>query len=346
MNKIYFLLLLSMFGCASHSDKEFSDFEVKEVLNTFEIKEMDINRFETKDIKEEKVLKKNVVKKTISRKKTAKPKKVVEKKSVEVLPAWNPPADYPKSLLKLDEASEKVWENYIPNIYPGEKLFYQVNYMGIKAGYIQLLTYKPKEIDKKLSFHFEAKLKTADYYRYIYKLEDSVETFVDIEKFLPIKYTLIQRESNQTVDDLQIFDHEARKTYHWYKRVKKGIPTDRKIQKYIPQYMQDSFSALFFVRGLDMVQGKTYRVPVVTRGKIWILSMSIDRFEKVEIMGKKIDAIKIKAQTRFHGALKRKGDIIFWFSNDRYKRMLKFSASIKIGSVKGVLVEETLGSKL
>ncbi|MDH5581553.1 MAG: DUF3108 domain-containing protein, partial [Bdellovibrionales bacterium] len=226
------------------------------------------------------------------------------------------------------------------------KLFYEVRYMGIKAGYIQLLTHKPKEIDNKLSYHFEAKLKTADYYRYIYRLEDSVETFVDVDKFLPLKYTLLQRESSQTVDDLQIFDHEKRKTYHWYKRIKRGIPTDRKIQKYIPQYMQDSFSALFFVRGLDMVKGKTYRFPVVTRGKIWVLSMEISNYEKVEVMGKQVDAIKIKAQTRFHGALKKKGDIIFWFSNDKYKRMLKFSANIKIGSVKGVLVEEVLGSKL
>ena len=110
--------------------------------------------------------------------------------------------------------------------------------------------------------------------------------------------------------------------------------------------MQDSFSALFFVRGLDMVKGKAYRFPVVTRGKIWILAMEIMEYEKIDVLGKEIDAIKIKAETRFHGALKKKGDIVFWFSNDQYKRMLRFEANIKIGSVKGVLVEETLGSKL
>lgn len=349
LNKILLILLLCT-GCASHSEKEFSKID-SELTQKFETKDVNLDRFKTEEAPLEEiqqtVKKIHEVKqpKVVVKKEKTKPQKKEVKKIEE--PKEVLPDDYPKGLIKLDTFSEKLWNNdFNANVYPGEELLFKVSFMGIKAGYIKLLTHSPKKVDNKYTYHFEAKLKTADYYSYIYKLEDSVESFVEMNSFLPIKYSLVQRESSQEVDDLQIFDHQKRKTFHWYKRIKKGVTTNRKIQKYIPKYMQDSFSALQFVRGLDLKKGKKYKVPVITRGKIWILSLQIDNFEKISVMDKEIDAIKIKAETRFHGALQKRGDIVFWFSNDKFKKLLKFSAKIKIGTVEGVLVEAKDGSSI
>ena len=55
-------------------------------------------------------------------------------------------------------------------------------------------------------------------------------------------------------------------------------------------------------------------------------------------MDKDVEAIRIKAETSFPGVLKKRGDIIFWYSNDQTKRVLKFEAKVKIGSIEGLLV--------
>ena len=73
-----------------------------------------------------------------------------------------------------------------------------------------------------------------------------VETYVSADNFLPIKYSLVQRESNKDVDDLQLFDQEERKTYLFYKRLKKKNNQTNKVEKeaYITKYYQDFISVM------------------------------------------------------------------------------------------------------
>jgi hypothetical protein len=114
-------------------------------------------------------------------------------------------------------------------------------------------------------------------------------------------------------------------------------------EKYIPGLFQDSYSSLYFVRGLPLSIGDQYEFPVVTRGKVWLLTLKVEKKEKIDVNGKEVEAFRINAETRFPGVLKKKGDIIFWYSTDSLRRLLKFNAKIKLGSVEGELVEFTPG---
>ena len=62
-------------------------------------------------------------------------------------------------------------------------------------------------------------------------------------------------------------------------------------------------------------------------------------------MGKWTKAIKVKAETHYPGVLKKKGDIVFWFSNDENRALLKFEAKVKIGAVTGEIKEFFPGRK-
>ena len=145
------------------------------------------------------------------------------------------------------------------------------------------------------------------------------------------------------MDDLQLFDHEKHKTFFWYKRLKKGKTKTRHVEAFIPKHFQDSFSSLFFVRGLPLKTGDVYQFPIMTRAKTWLIKMKVAKKEHITIMGKKILAIRVNAETHFPGVLKKKGDIIFWYSADLERRLLKFQANVKIGAIKGELVDYTSG---
>ena len=249
------------------------------------------------------------------------------------------PSDYPQLLKDYDSASEAVWAKFKPTFYQGEQSIVAISYLGVTAGYITIQSKDVVKMSDKMAYHYTARFKSKDAYRYFYWLDDVIDTYIEKVNFLPMKYSLIQREKKQNVDDLQLFDFKKLKTYHYYKRVKEGSNKDEKIENYIPRFAQDSFSALQFVRGLPLHKGDLYDFPVVTRGKPWLLKVEVMGEETTSVNGDDIKAIRLKAETHFPGVLQKSGDINFWYAADEGRRLVKFQAKIKIGSIYGELVE-------
>ena len=195
------------------------------------------------------------------------------------------------------------------------------------------------KLGDKTAYHYFARFKSKDAYRYFYWLDDTIESFVDKSTHLPIKYSLIQREKKQNVDDLQLFDFKKQKVSTYYKRVKEGANKDEHLEKYIPSYLQDSFSALLFVRGLPLHKGDLYDFPVSTRGETWLLKIEVMGEDNITVNDKEVKAFRLRAETHFPGVLQKSGDINFWYAADEAKRLLKFQAKVKLGSIYGELVE-------
>jgi len=249
------------------------------------------------------------------------------------------PEGYPEAYVDYDTRFKATWSMFKPVFFVGEEFTMSIKYLGINAGTAHITTMEPVLMGEKKVWHIRAKLKSADYYKYIYQLDDSIESYISTESFSPLKYQLIQRESAQEIDDLQLFDAEKLKTFFWYRRLKRGNLNKQEQSSHIPKYIQDSFSALYFARGLPLVKGVVYEYPVVTRAKIWIIKLEVVAREELTFKKSKIMALKIKAETRFPGILKKKGDINFWISDDEKRLFLKFNAKVKIGSISGDLLD-------
>lgn len=249
------------------------------------------------------------------------------------------PSDFPQDLKDYDTQAMTFWDSFKPNFYQGEQSIMAISYLGVTAGYITIMSKDVVKMNDKTAYHYYARFKSKDAYSYFYWLDDSLETFIDKATFLPMKYSLIQREKKQNVDDLQLFDFKKLKTYHWYKRVKEGNNKDEKVENYIPRFSQDSFSALQFVRGLPLKKGDHYDFSVVTRGRAWLLKVEVMGEETTSVDGDDVKAIKLRAETHFPGVLQKSGDINFWYAADEGRRLLKFQAKVKIGSIFGELVE-------
>ncbi len=334
-------------SCASKiSDNDIKTRREKDLLQEFSLNEDTFEKFRVREEvtselppEKEKQLPKKVEKKN---KKLVK-KKIIKSKGIEKVQTEKIkeiyPEDYPEELKKLDKVSKKFWKDSKPLHILGEEMTFQIHYLGINIGSVKMSSEKISEINGKKTYFLKAHLRSADYYSFIYSLDDAIESYVDSERFLPIKYSLIQRESKQEVDDLQLFDFEKLKTYHWYRRLK-----DEKIKKdykesYIPQFFQDSYSVFLFLRGLPLKIGNSYEIPIVNRGTHWILKIKVSKHENIRILDKKIPSIVLKAESYFPGIMKKKGDITLWYSQDDKKILLKFKAKIKLGSIQGDLVK-------
>jgi len=343
-SSLILLLLLFFTSCArGPATSQHAEGEDKDLVEAFDLKGGQFEKFKVTEATEAKPVPAPVVKKEVAKKKT---KKVTAKPAPEVTVKDLYPADYPADYKSYDEASQKIWATYKPLVFKDEEFRFSVKYLGVTAGYIILKTKGLVNIAGKEAYYYFAQLNSAAFYEMIYKADDQIYTYLERNTFLPIKYSLVQRESGQSVDDLQLFDHEQMKTFYWYKRIKKGQEKKEENSTYVPKYFQDSFSALFFVRGLPLKPGDEYEFPVATRSKVWMLKIRVAGVEKIDVDGKEVEAIKIDAETRFPGILKKSGDINFWYSNDDQKRLLKFAAKVKIGSISGELTDYRPGQKI
>lgn len=260
----------------------------------------------------------------------------------------------PKSRLSQTETwkdqdlkSQKLWGAFNPSyIKIGEKHVLEASYTGINAASVAievrpLIRYQSQDV-----YHFQAKAKTADFYKWIYSLNDIVDSLVDRQYFVSWKYSLIQREKNKDVEDVQFYDRNVLTAYSYYKKTKAGNANEEKKQNEIPFYGVDYFSSLFFVRGLPLKDKEHYIFPTTTRSETWLMSVKVVSREKIKIGIGEFNAVKLELMTKYNGDLAKKGPIDIWLSDDEKRMVLLAKANVKIGSIKLELSEYYNDGKL
>jgi len=265
-------------------------------------------------------------------------KKVVTttiKKEVQTLPE-----DYPNELLDLNTKAQKVWDQFKAVGNVGEKTYLDINYLGMTIGKISIENRGKEMINDKEVWHYHSRFKSAPFYSSIYELDDTVDTYVETNQFLSMKYSLMQRESKQDIDDLQLFDRDRMKLYWFYKRVKSDDSVKNKQgEKFIPYYSIDPFSTLFLLQGLPLKNNDYYEIPIINKDKIMVLKVKVEGREKIDTdLGEK-KAIRIHATTQYTGATLKSGDLTFWFADDDKRTLLEAKAKIKLGSVTAEIVK-------
>jgi hypothetical protein len=278
-----------------------------------------------------------------SEKKITKKKGSSKKAKHEILPE-----EIAKLYEPIDKSSEEVWKSFTPYLTNEEEIVMKVAFFGVTVGFMKISVAPMVEIKNTKAYHLIVRLKSADFYSFIYSLDNVVESFIDEKKIIPLKYILVQRESKQRVDDFQIFDSEKRQTFSWYKREKLSTGEIQKKDEsgYLTKYFQDSLSALFFTRGLKFEPGKVIEFPLVNKGKTLIVKLKVLGIEDLKVMGKFQKAYKIEASSYPIQGEKKDEYVLFWYSQDPEQRLLKFSAKVKFGNVSGEIVEYKRGAPL
>jgi hypothetical protein len=360
--KSRFLIFLILFSCSSWKQKDFEKDLKKtsevvkpsivassdeKLLEKFEVLPAEaVNPKEGEGLSKvnPKIEKKNLVKKQLIKNEVV----ISKDKTVRATPpsASAPmekvyPKDYPSHFLSINSKAKKVWDLYRPNHFEGQKIFLDIHYLGMTVGKIMVLNKGKKTINNKEVWHFHARFKSAPFYSNIYELDDTVDTYVTTDDFLSSRYSLIQRETKQDIDDLQLHDRDQLKTFWFYHQKKSnGDVKDKKVEKYIPYFSVDPFSVLFFYQGLPLKNGDLYEIPLINKGKILIFKSVVEGRETIKTIKGNKKAIRIHATTNYSGATLKSGDLYFWFSDDDHRTLLKAQAKIKIGSVTADVVDK------
>ncbi|RLA63326.1 MAG: hypothetical protein DRQ88_05735 [Epsilonproteobacteria bacterium] len=323
------LILFVLTGCSSSVKTIFGEQEEYDPLDNIKLNKSIADKFKTVEPPKEK-------NKVIPKKKM--PVKVAKKKVII-------PAEFREKFLAMDNNSKKVWDQYNLNLKIEEEIIIKIYFFGLTVGHLKMSVRPMVKIGDRLAYHFSARMKSAKYYSYFYSLDNSVDSYLDYKTRTPLKFLVLQRESKQKVDDLQLFDIEKRKTFVWYKRTKKNKNKEFNREAYIPEFFMDILSSFYFTRGLPMIPGNQYTIPIISRAKTYMFNMEVLKQENVKANRKNYPAYKIRA-TSIGENKEKKGEVFFWYSTEPNRKLLKFAAKVKIGEIRGELIDYRAGKKL
>jgi hypothetical protein len=244
-------------------------------------------------------------------------------------------------------STAKPFENrwtMAPFFNEGEKYRFDITYFGATAGSLELELLEPKVINERPSFHLRAIARSVSPFTLFYRLNDTVESFMDSEGLFSHKFTVKMDESLQKRDILELYDQKAHKVYYWSKldHKKKGKKDDQ-LEIEAQPYTQDGLSAFYFLRTLPLEIGKTYEFPVVNNGKPRTVRVTAIRKEELKTKVGTFNTIVLKPEIALDGAIKTYGDSFVWVSDDARRLLLKVDAKIKVGSIIAYLREHKDG---
>jgi hypothetical protein len=195
-----------------------------------------------------------------------------------------------------------------------------------------------KVINGRKVYDLKGTARTSDLFSLIYKAEDWVESFVDFEGWFPYRFVLHGDETKHIRDNLELFDHAARKQYVHINdnRIQTNEVHEEKGLKDLTPFSQDSLSALYYVRTQKLEDGSTIHFPMTTNGNQWETTLTVMGREECNTKMGYMKSIKTKIETRFKGVLQQQGDAFIWFSDDAHRYPIRFEAKVKIGWVAGI----------
>ena len=205
----------------------------------------------------------------------------------------------------------------------GEKLTYDISWRRLPAGRRTDWIAKAETLNGVSVYHIRSEMKTRALFRF-YSFRNQQETYLNPSTLAPVRF----RNHVQDRKFLATVAIDFREGEAEYKRISQR---DRKSdQKHevktltIPVGTQDELSTLYFLRSKQLALGETYFFPVVVKGEVQKVTLTVERREVIKN--------KVLGSVRTLVLRTSKGDR-FWLTDDERRLPVKMEAKSKIGSI-------------
>jgi len=234
---------------------------------------------------------------------------------------------------------EEVFDNSAPNLVAGEKLVYDVSWLGISVGQIILENHGLEEVEGEETYHLTFITLSNEFLSNFFKIEDTVHTWISKEGGYPLRFEKQVKEGHYSKYQVVKYDHDQRLAFYQRK------DRDGKIKTMpIPPGAQDVFSTLYWVRRQNLTPGEKLFLDVNADKKNWVVRIEVvDRgVLETEAMGKRW-AFVLEPSATHEGKALEKGKMQVWMTACRRRIPLAFKVKTPIfGSARAILTEAVL----
>jgi hypothetical protein len=227
-------------------------------------------------------------------------------------------------------------EKPLKTLSVGEKLEFEVSWMGVMVGIGALEVKEKVRIHGREAFHVIAVARTNDFLSKIYPIHDEVHSFIDAERLCSLEFRKTLREGRYRADETVIYDYEKGKAFHESQKdqSKKELP--------IGPFVHDLLSVFYWFRLQPVEVGESLHAVVNSRQKDWNVELAVLSQQTKELKGGRvIQTIKAEPKTRLKGVLDKRGRAWVYFTTDSRRLPVWIQIKTPFGPVNGVLKEST-----
>lgn len=213
----------------------------------------------------------------------------------------------------------------------GEKLVYRLYWGVIPVGAAEM-TAEWGEEDGKQYLVLRATARTTSVVAKIYPVNDVIESVVDPETLLPVKYVQRLHEGRHVRDDDVLFFHED-KVARWEcpsKGERRDIP--------IAGDTRDVLCLAYVLRCKGFGSGEKAKYRVFVDNKLYDLELAGVGTDEVSVDGiGKVRCLEVEPKAKFGEIFVRKGKVGLWFSEDARRICTKMVGKVPVANVKAIL---------
>ncbi len=203
----------------------------------------------------------------------------------------------------------------------GEVLTYGVSFGIISAGEARMAIPEQVPCGDRECYHIISEVKTSDFFSKIFRVQDRVESFMDVQGLFPWRYEKHIREGKYKADRSAVFDHQ------------RGLAFSGKDTIKITPYTQDVLSIIYFLRTQNLQVDHTISIDNYEDKKLFPLTVQVKGREKIGVPAGKFDCLLVEPGLRAGSFIEQKGKMWIWFSNDQRKLPVKIKSKVSFGSI-------------
>lgn len=216
----------------------------------------------------------------------------------------------------------------------GERLQYDIRYLGVTAGYLNFEVLPEKEVNQRVVYHLRGAARTVKLFELVYRVNDVIESFWDFDGLYSHRFTLTLDETKQSRKSVELYDYDKNKSYIWNRidHADKGL-SESKAEYDIAKWSQDILSALYYIRvaKLPTEPNQEFRFSVIMDGKPWESVITFSKKSKMYAAGQNFDVNVYSLVNYFEGQPRNKENTV-WISDDEHRYLLRVETKIKVGS--------------
>lgn len=166
----------------------------------------------------------------------------------------------------------------------------------------------------------------------LYPVDDTIESLVDPQTFLPIQFTKKLSEGKNRYHEVTIFDH-TNLTAHWESKI-----TGKKRVFALTPGTRDIPSLMYYLRTRTFTPGTREQFSVMADDKIYDLWLNVEKKERVNLpLYGRVPSIKAEPEAAFEGLFVRRGRMWIWISDDPRCLATQIVGSVPVATVRAVL---------
>lgn len=238
----------------------------------------------------------------------------------------------------------------------GERLVFDVTWMGIKAGQATLEARGVVPVNGRLAYHLVTTAQSAPFISKFFRVDDRSDSYLAVNPLRSLRFEKQLREGRYRHNSQTAFDHDGKvATFRYldFGPVPKDVSLLEEAEKYTAYVGQefplspgalDELSVLYYVRTLALGEGRTVLAKVFASKKNWDLEIKVLRRETLDTALGSRETFLVEPLLKFEGIFQQKGRVLVWLTADAERIPVLMKSEVKIGSFVSTLTRREVGT--